>query len=86
MRTTITLEPDVDALLRLAMREQRAPFKRVLNDALRRGLQPQALLPTSSYVPMSFDLGRALVDVTNMNALADELEDQALIEKLRAGR
>ena len=37
MRTTVTLDPDVEALLRRAMRERGASFKQVLNDAVRDG-------------------------------------------------
>ncbi len=39
MRTTITLDPDVEALLRQAMRVQGRPFKQVINDAVRSALR-----------------------------------------------
>ena len=38
MRTTVTLEPDVDAQLRRIARERGVPFKTVLNEAIRAGL------------------------------------------------
>lgn len=38
MRTTITLEPDVQALLRTAMKERGISFKEALNSAVRAGL------------------------------------------------
>ena len=38
MRTTLTLEDDVAALVRRAMKSRRASLKRVVNDALRIGL------------------------------------------------
>jgi hypothetical protein len=38
MRTTVTLEPDVERLLRERMHREQKSFKRALNDALRRGL------------------------------------------------
>lgn len=38
MRTTITLDPDVEALVGKAMRERKLSFKAAVNDALRRGL------------------------------------------------
>jgi len=39
MRTTVTLDPDVEALLREAVRERGEPFKQVLNAAVRAGLE-----------------------------------------------
>jgi hypothetical protein len=42
MRTTVTIDPDVETLLNKAMRERDASFKQVLNDAVRSGLQAQA--------------------------------------------
>jgi hypothetical protein len=41
MRTTVTLDPDVERLLKAAAREKGAPFKQVLNDAVREGLRVQ---------------------------------------------
>lgn len=38
MRTTVTLEPDVQALLQAAMRERGVSFKEALNTAVREGL------------------------------------------------
>jgi hypothetical protein len=38
MRTTLTLEDDVAALVRRAMKARRASLKRIVNDALRAGL------------------------------------------------
>jgi hypothetical protein len=38
MRTTITLEPDVQALIRAAMKERGISFKEALNSAVRAGL------------------------------------------------
>ena len=35
MRTTVTLDPDVEAKLRAAMRERGVPFKVALNDAVK---------------------------------------------------
>jgi hypothetical protein len=86
MRTTITLDPDVEVLLKKAMRDRDASFKQVLNDAVRRGMRRTEAQPRRRYEPMTVDLGRQLVDLAKANALADELEDLALIEKLITGR
>ena len=86
MRTTITLDPDVERLLKQAVHERDASFKQVINEALRLGLQKGPREPLPRYDPLTFDLGRPLVDLARAGALAGELEDLALIEKLRAGR
>ncbi len=39
MRTTIDLDPDVDARLRALARERGVPLRTVINDALRAGTQ-----------------------------------------------
>ena len=39
MRTTVTLDADVEKLLRDSMHRERKSFKRALNEALRRGLK-----------------------------------------------
>jgi hypothetical protein len=86
MRKTVTLEPDLDALIRQVMRGTGAPFKRVVNDALRRGLTGDAVVLPEPFVQRVFDAGEPLVDQTQAGALADEPEDQALIAKLAKGR
>ena len=86
MRTTVTLDPDVVRLLKDAMHTRDLTFKEALNDAVRRGCAPAAAEPRPAYVPMTYDMGLPLVDLTKAGALADELEDQELLAKLRAGR
>lgn len=86
MRTTITLDPDVAQLLKAAMREREAPFKTVLNDAVRQGLAPRRAAARQRYRQMTFDLGRPLVDLDKANALAADLEDRELLAKLHQAR
>jgi len=87
MRTTVTLDPDVQALLKRAMREQDRSFKEALNDAVRAGLRkPAAAARPARFVQRSFKMGRPLVDLTKANALAGELEDAELIERLQRRR
>ena len=42
MRTTVTLDPDVESLLRREVRRRGEPFKQVLNNAIRSGLRNMA--------------------------------------------
>lgn len=87
MRTTITLEPDVERLLKDAMRDNELSFKEAVNAALRRGLRPVHEPAPTPFVQRSFDCGPLLVDpATNFNHLAAELEDQEIVAKLAQGR
>jgi Arc/MetJ family transcription regulator len=82
MRTTVTLDPDVEALLRTAMRERGLSFKEAVNAALRAGLT-QNTRSKHSFVQRTFALGaeqnfrwdKAL-------ATADATEDEELTRKL----
>lgn len=82
VRTTLTLDPDVARLIQDAVHQERRPMKQVVNDALRRALAPQTrrervhLVAHRSAVRPGLDLAR-------LNQLADELEDEAVLD---AGR
>ena len=56
MRTTITLEPDVQALIQTAMKERGISFKDALNSAVRLGLMQRKPRRTS-FVQKSYRLG-----------------------------
>lgn len=74
MRTTITLEPDVEALLRRAMRERGLTFKAAVNEAVRAGLAGRAN-EAPPFRQRTARLGQPKVDLTKALALADELDD-----------
>lgn len=87
MRTTVTLDPDVQALLKKAMRSRDLSFKQALNDAVRQGLRAGAAkAAVAPFVPLIFDMGAPLVDLTKANALAGELEDQELFARMQRPR
>ena len=83
MRTTVTLDPDAEALLRKAIAERGSSFKQVLNDAIRERLAPRppskkggkVQLPTfrSSY--------RGGVDRQRLQHLGDELETDIFVSR-----
>ncbi|MEW6708050.1 MAG: hypothetical protein AB1430_24650 [Pseudomonadota bacterium] len=75
MRTTVTLDNDVHRLLLDTAHRTGRPFKQVLNDAVRAGLQQRRPAVQPFRQPV-FSLGRPLVDLTKAGALAGELEDQ----------
>lgn len=81
MRTTVTLDEDVASRLRALARERGVPFKQVLNDAVRRGLQDER--PATPYRVRTRRLGlRAGVDLDRALRLAAESEDDEIMRKL----
>lgn len=85
MRTTVTLDSDVQVLLKKAMRGRDASFKQVLNDAVRAGLSTKPAAKAPRWEPPTFDLGELRANTSNLNALADEIEAQEQIAKLQRG-
>jgi hypothetical protein len=82
MRTTVTLDPDVEKLLRKETRESGLPFKQVLNDAIRAGLRQRAP-KAAAFRPLTFDMGEPRMDLTKALSLAASLEDEELIGRYR---
>jgi hypothetical protein len=82
MRTTVTLDPDVQALLKKFMRAKDISFKQALNDAVRQGARAP-VAKVAPFVQRTFDMGQPLVDLTKANALAGELEDLEMIARMR---
>lgn len=79
MRTTVTLEPDVERLVKQQMSTRGVGFKQALNDAVRAGLGSD-----SDGEPLefeTFDMGKPKVDLTKALRLAGELEDADLIRR-----
>ncbi len=79
----MTLDPDVERLIRDAMRERSISFKEALNEAARKGLRGKEQKGAHKFVQKTFRLGegqdfrwdRAL-------ALADSIEDEEIARKL----
>jgi hypothetical protein len=85
MRTTVTLDPDVESMLRKEMRRRGDPFKQVLNDAVRIGLRAMKW-HDEAFEPVTFEMGQPRVDLTKAAALAAELEDEELLRRHRRSR
>ena len=56
MRTTVTLDPDVERLLRDRMKRQGVSFKEALNELIRSGANGKAR-PAHRFVQKTFSLG-----------------------------
>ena len=86
MRTTVTLEPDVARLLSEHARRTRKSFKETLNAAVRSSLGRVTDSSgdrefTIEARPMQLKAG---VDAGHLNALLDDLDADAFIEKNRS--
>ncbi|WP_419551220.1 antitoxin [Candidatus Poriferisodalis sp.] len=78
MRTTLTLDDDVADAVRERARLLDQPFKRVVNEALRRGLGPAASVERPVYrVKPHRSALRAGVDPLRLNQLNDEIDAAA---------
>ena len=88
MRTTVTLEPDVERLLRRAVRERGDSFKRVLNTAVREGLSRARRGGSKPFRQKTFSMGAPIAGVNLVKALslAAKLEDEEAVRKLELGK
>ncbi len=81
MRTTVTLDPDVEQLLRVTMKERGLSFKEALNQAIRAGASKERKV--RRFTQQTFSMGaeqhfrwdKAL-------AAADAMEDEELVRRL----
>lgn len=80
MRTTVTLESDVEVLIRRLMRERDLSFKEAVNLAIRTGLTNGDDSPPFS--TPTHDMGIASIPLDKALTLAGELEDEHLVRKL----
>lgn len=92
MRTTVTLDADVEQLLRDAMQQRRQGFKEALNQAIRAGLSSAGVgVADQPFTVRAQPMGlRAGIDPGRLNQLADELESDAFVglsqRLLRSGK
>ncbi len=83
MRTTVTLDPDVERLLKDAMRERSISFKEALNEAARIGLRGAERSPAGKFVQKTFSMGEGQeFRWDKALAAADAIEDEELSRKL----
>lgn len=83
MRTTVTLDSDVELKLQALMRAKGITFKEAINSALRAGLDTAR--PADVTFPVH-DMGEPLVDLTHAGRIAAALEDEEIARKLAVGR
>jgi hypothetical protein len=85
MRTTLTIEDDLAAILERETKRKGMTFKEVVNATLRRGLEREDALPARAVVvtrPHAFGF-KPGVDLDRLNQLVDELEAEEVSRRSR---
>jgi hypothetical protein len=84
MRTTLTLDDDLAGLLKQRARELGIPFKEAVNRTIRAGMgDAVASRGQSAPKTLSHSFGfRPGIDLDKLGQLADELEAEAVAEKI----
>lgn len=85
MRTTLTLDDDLAAILERERLRKGLSFKAMVNSALRRGLAAEQVIPPRPSVvtrPHAFGF-KPGIDLDKLNQIADELEAHAAAESLK---
>ncbi len=84
MRTTVTLDPDVEAKLRAVMRERGVSFKAAINDAVRAGLNAPVSASRPYKMPTA-PLG-VRINIDKALTIAGEWEDEEVLRKIEEGK
>lgn len=82
MRTTVTLDDDVEQLIRRRMAERQLSFKQALNEAIRDGSAGRA---APQFATRTADLGVPSINLDRALQIAADLEDEELIRRQRRG-
>jgi hypothetical protein len=85
MRTTVTLDADVERLLKNDAHRRGGSFKTALNEAVRRAFrQGQAGRSAKPFVVRAKAMGlRSGIDPARLSELADEMETDAFLARTR---
>ncbi len=84
MRTTVTLDPDVERLLKTTAHKRGKSFKVVLNEAVRQSLGPKKKTSAKPILLPAHSSGlRPGFDWHKLSQQAEELEDQEIIARMR---
>jgi len=80
----VTLDPDVETLIKAAMRDRGISFKDAVNEAIRAGLAPRS---EGAFSQRTFASGwRPEINYDKALQIAAALEDQELVHKLALGK
>ena len=83
MRTTVTIDPDTEILLRAEVKRTGRSFKEVLNLSIRRPLLPAAEAATHTTITPLFPAPfPSEFSNTKFNRMADQLDNEATLREL----
>lgn len=85
MRTTITLTPEADGLVRSLMAERALSFKEAVNEAIIRGLADDEV-GRAPYTLPAFHLGVARHDLDHAMEVLAELDNEEFRRKQELGK
>lgn len=83
MRTTVTLDPDAEQIVRRRMRERRISFKQALNEAIRDSATHQH--GEAPYRTTTAAMGEPPISLDRALQLAAQLEDDESVRRMRSG-
>jgi len=85
MRTTVDIEDDLMRLLKKKAQKTNVSLKRVLNAALRRGIEPAPERPRHACSCPTFSMGKPVgtIDLDRALTLAQMFEDDEILRKLQ---
>jgi hypothetical protein len=84
MRTTVTLTPESEALIKREMEARKMSFKDVLNEAIARGLgSPRKRVKVDLPV---HNMGKPRISLDKASQLAGELENEEILRKMSMGK
>jgi len=87
MRTTVTLDADVERMIRDSMKERGVSFKEALNDAARAGLRREKNRPVRKFVQKTYHMGAEQnFPWDKAHSVADAIEDEEILRKLALGK
>ena len=83
MRTTVTLDPDVEAIIRTVMRVRGLSVKEALNDAIRAGLSLGTARTPRKYRLKTYRMGfKPELPLDKALRIAAAIEDEEIARKL----
>jgi hypothetical protein len=81
MRTTVTLDPDVERMVKEKARKTRQSFKQVLNNAIRQALREEAVPAGKAFDVKSRPMRlRTGIDPARLSEIGDDLEVDAFLQ------
>lgn len=83
VRTTVTLDPDTEQIIRRRMRERGQSFKQALNGAIRDGTS--AGTAVEPFRTATASMGHSQVNLDRALQIVGDLEDDERIRQMRTG-